>query len=73
MARLYKFPGGLKLEGHKGISTAMPISKASIPARLFVWQYLISITDQDVFKRCRSQRCYVWQIVTPIQTAFHFP
>jgi electron transport complex protein RnfC len=36
MAKLYTFPGGLKLEGHKAISTSQPISKANIPDRLFV-------------------------------------
>ena len=36
MSRLYKFPGGLKLAGHKTISTRQPISKAAIPDRLFV-------------------------------------
>ncbi|MFW2439514.1 MAG: electron transport complex subunit RsxC, partial [Arenicellales bacterium] len=36
MAGLYTFPGGLKLEGHKDISTAQPILKAGIPERLFV-------------------------------------
>jgi len=36
MARLHTFPGGLKLEGHKTISTGQPILKAGIPERLFV-------------------------------------
>mgnify|MGYP001545088999 FL=1 len=36
MTRLYTFPGGVKLKGHKAISTSQPISKADIPARLFV-------------------------------------
>jgi electron transport complex protein RnfC len=36
MTRLYTFPGGLILEGHKAMSTSQPISKAKIPDRLFV-------------------------------------
>ena len=36
MSNLYKFPGGIKLPGHKAMSTSQPIRKAPIPDRLFV-------------------------------------
>ena len=36
MSKLYRFPGGVKLPGHKAISTSQPIRKAPIPDRLFV-------------------------------------
>ncbi len=34
--KLWRFPGGLHMEGHKGISTGTPIGEASIPAQLTI-------------------------------------
>ena len=34
--KLWRFPGGLHLEGHKGISTGQPIAKATTPSKLFI-------------------------------------
>ncbi len=36
MGDLHTFPGGLRLEGHKALSTREPILRAGIPKRLFV-------------------------------------
>ena len=36
MGKLYEFPGGVRLEGHKEMSTDRPIIQAELPKRLFV-------------------------------------
>ncbi len=34
--KLWRFPGGLHLEGHKGLSTGRPISEAPLPSQLVI-------------------------------------
>ena len=34
--KLWRFPGGLHLEGHKALSTGQPISEAVLPAQLVI-------------------------------------
>ncbi len=34
--KLWRFPGGIRLEGNKSLSTALPISEAAIPAQLVI-------------------------------------
>ncbi len=34
--KLWRFPGGIHLDGHKGLATARPISSAAIPAQLVI-------------------------------------